>query len=181
MLHHYAIKNLLAYTISNPKATFSKMCKDLKSKRQQEWVNLGGQLMQKDDVDMLRFDIGSGKLKSWKDIHNRYDDLWVKYIVDKQKHAFATLCELYKTENPTAAEWRSALNKAVKIQKFICDQVYCSRKKDFDNPFRHITFRNTDEMKAVFGTVEDNSFINQVRKETQDFEILVKKKKVELI
>ena len=28
-------------------------------------------------------------------------------------------------------------------------------------------------MKAAFGTIEDNSFIVQVRKETEDFEILV--------
>ena len=111
ILHYYATKNLLAYMSSNPKATFSVMCKDLKSKRQKEWVNLGGQMMQKDDVDKLRFDIGSGKLKTWKDIHNRYDDLWVKYKVDKQKHAFATLCELYGTENLTKADWKSALIK----------------------------------------------------------------------
>ena len=150
------------------------MCKDLKSKRQKEWVNLGGQMMQKDDVDKLRTDIGSGKLKTWKEIHNRYDDLWVKYKVDKQKHAFATLCELYGSENLTKADWKSALNKAVKIQKFVCDQVYSSRKKDFDNPYRQTTFRNMAEMKAAFGTIEDNSFIVQVRKETEDFEIQVK-------
>ena len=99
MLHYYATKNLMEYMSSNPKATFSAMCKDLKSNRQKEWVNLGGQMMQKDDVDKLRTDIGSGKLKTWKDIHKRYNDLWVKYTVDKQKHAFATLCELYGKEN----------------------------------------------------------------------------------
>jgi hypothetical protein len=174
MLHYYATKNLLAYMSSNPKATFSMMCKKLKSKRQQEWVNLGGQLMQKDDVDKLRFDIGSDKLKTWKDIHKRYDNLWVKYTVDKQKHAFATLCELYGAENLTKADWKSALNKAVNIQKFVCDQVYNSRKKDFDNPYRQTTFRNVAEMKTAFGTLEENSFIVQVRKETEDVEILAK-------
>jgi hypothetical protein len=173
ILHYYATKNLLAYMSSNTKSTFPKMCKDLKGKRLKEWVNLGGQMMQKDDVDKLRIDIGSGKLKTWKDIHNRYDDLWVKYKVDKQKHAFATLCELYEVENLTKADWKSALNKVVKIQKFVCDQVYSSRKKDFDNPYRQSTFRNMAEMKAAFGTIEENSFIVQVRKETEDFEIQV--------
>jgi hypothetical protein len=148
------------------------MCKDLKSKRQQEWVNLGGQIMQKNDVDKLRSDIGSGKLKSWKDIHNRYDDLWIKYTADKQKHAFATLCDLNGTENFTKTGWKSALDKAVDIQKIVCDQVYISRKKDYDNPYRKNTFRNMAEMKAAIGTVEENSFIVQVRKETEDFEIL---------
>jgi hypothetical protein len=170
ILHYYATKNLLAYMSLNPKVTFSMMCKDLKGKRQKEWANLGGQIMQKNDVDKLRFDIGSGKLKTWKDIHNRYDDLWNKYIVDKQKHAFATLCELSGTENLTKAEWKSAINKAVNIQKFVCDQVYISRKKDYDNPYRQTTFRNIDEMKAATGTVEENSFIVQVRQETEDFE-----------
>jgi len=172
ILHYYAIKNLLGYMSSKPKATFLTMCKDLKSKRQQEWVNLGGQIMQKNDVGKLRSDIGKGKLKTWKDIHNRYDDLWVKYSVDKQKHAFATLCELSGTENPTKADMKSAINKAVNIQKFVCDQVYRSRKKDFDNPFRQTTFRNMAEMKAAFGTIEENSFIIQVRQETEDFEIV---------
>jgi hypothetical protein len=172
ILHYYAIKNLLAYMRSDPKATFSVMCKELKSKRQQEWVNLGGQIMQKNDVDKLRFDIGSGKLMTWKDIHNRYDDLWVKYTVDKQRHAFATFCELSRTEKFTKTEWKSALNKAVNIQKFVCDQVYISRKKDYDNPYRLTTFRNMAEMKAATGTVEENSFIIQVRQETEEFEIL---------
>jgi hypothetical protein len=126
-------------------------------------------------MDKLRFDIGSGKLKTWKGIHKRYDDLWVKYTVDKQKHAFATLCELSGTEKLTKTEWKSALNKAVNIQKFVCDQVYISRKKDYDNPYRKTTFRNVAEMKAAIGTVEENSFIVQVRKETEDFEILTEK------
>ena len=76
--------------------------------------------MQKDDVDKLRSDIGSGKLKTWKEIHKRYDDLWIKYTTDKQKHAFATLCELYGIENLSQqTDWKSALDKTVKIQKFV--------------------------------------------------------------
>jgi hypothetical protein len=172
MLHYYAMKNLMAYMKSNQDASFPDMCKDLKSERMKEWVNLGGQMIQKDDVDKLRFDIGSGNLQTWEEIHNRYDDLWVKYSVDKQKHAFATLCGLTGTENLTTDEWKSAVYKAETIQKYICDQVYSSRKKDFDNPYRHTTFRNMDEMNAAFGTVDENSFIVQVRKETEDFKRL---------
>jgi len=173
MLHHYAARNLLVYMKSNPKATLKKMCNDLKGKRHREWVNLGGQLMMKDDLDMLRSDIGSGRLKNWKEIHKRYNDLWIKYHTDKQKHSFAILCELYGTDTITIPQWKSILEKTVKIQRFVSDQVYNSRKKDFDNPFRQTTFRNQDEMKAAFGTVDDNSFIVQVRKETKEFEIMV--------
>jgi len=173
MLHYYAVKNLLTSIVSNPKSSVSAINKNLKSEREKEWVNLGGQIIKNDDLDKLRSDIGDGRLKAWNDIHSRYDDLWIKYTLDKQKHAYATLCQLYGTENLTKSVWLDALDKAVIIQRFVSDQVYQSRKKDFDNPFRHTTFRNKDEMKAALGTVEENSFIVQVRKETEDFETLV--------
>ncbi len=173
MLHCYAIKNLLAYMKANAKATFSSMCNALNGRREQEWVNLGGQLIPKKDVVQLRSDIGWGRLTTWKEIHSKYDILWNKYTLEKQKHALATLCELLRVDNLTKKQWEAALNKAVDIQKFICDEVYISRKKDFDNPFRALTYRNAAEMTAAIGTIEDNSFVKQVRKETKDFEKLV--------
>lgn len=174
ILHYYATKNLMEYMTSNPKASFSTMSKALKGKRQNQWVNLGGQMMQKDDLDTLRSDIGTGKLKSWKEIHKRYNDLWIKYKLDKQKHAFATICELYGVDKLTPEMWNTALEETIKIQNFISDQVYSSRKKDFDNPFKQTTFRNKDEMKAAFGSVDENSFIVQVRQESKDFEKVAK-------
>jgi hypothetical protein len=47
--------------------------------------------------------------------------------------------------------------------------VYISRLKDYDNPFRQSTFRNEQEMTATIGTIEDNSFVRQVRQETEQF------------
>lgn len=159
----------MAYMVEHPQSGFSDLNEELKGKRQKEWINLGGQIMQKKNVDKLRSEIGSGKLKTWENIHNRYNDLWYKYNIDKQKHAFAILGELYGTQKLTEAQWRSALDKAVNIHDFISDQVYITRKKDYDNPFRHATYRNMEEMTAAIGTIEENSFIVQVRQETDDF------------
>lgn len=175
MLHYYATKNLMEYMNTNPKVTFGEMCKELRCVRQKEWVNLGGQLMPEGDLNKLRSDIGSGELDSWTDIHNEYNDLWKKYGRDKQKHSFATLCSLYGKENLTRADWETALDKVLKIQIFVSDNVYSSRKKDFDNPYRFTTFRNMEEMKAAFGSVDENTFIIQVRNETADFEKLTDK------
>jgi hypothetical protein len=174
ILHYYATKNMMEYMTSNPQSTFSAMCKALKGERTNNWVNLGGQLMQKEDLDNLRADIGSGKMKSWKDIHKKYNDLWAKYKLDKQKHAFATMCEIYGVEKLTPAIWNSALDKTIDIQNFIADQVFSSRQKDYENHFKQTTFRNEDEMKAALGLVEENSFIIQVRQETKEFESKVK-------
>jgi hypothetical protein len=61
----------------------------------------------------------------------------------------------------------------VRIQEYVCEQVYCSRKKDYDDPFRQTTYRNAAEMAAVVGTAEDNSFVKQVARETEAFKTLV--------
>ncbi|MFO7934504.1 MAG: DUF4954 family protein [Bacteroidales bacterium] len=169
MLHDYAMKNLLAYMDAHREADFLSMSEALRGKRHQEWVNLGGQLMLKNDVDTLRTDIGRGELKTWKDIHGRYDQIWSRYPLDKQKHAFAILCELYGKENLTNTDWNSALDKTVEIEKFIRDQVYITRKKDYGNYYRQKTFRNEEEMTAAIGKVDENSFILQVRQKTDDF------------
>jgi hypothetical protein len=173
MLHYYAVMNLLAYMRNHPEATLSTLCSNLRGKRQHDWVNLGGQIMLQHDLDTLRADIGSGKLKTWQDIHERYDQLWARYDHDKQKHAFATLTELLGTDQLTPKLWKEVLNNAMRIQQFVCDQVYISRKKDYDNPFRRATFRNDEEMKAAIGTIDDNSFIVQVRKETAEMKKFV--------
>ena len=65
--------------------------------------------------------------------------------------------------------WRDVLKRAVDIQKYICDQVYLSRKKDYDNIYRRQTYRNSEEMIAAIGPLEENSFIQQVRAETEQF------------
>ena len=181
MLHYYAIKNLTDYLESNPEETFSLMCDKLRGERITDWVNIGGQLIPCEDVDKLRSDIGSGKLKSWAEIHNRYNSLWEEYSIKKQKHAYAIMSEIYGVKKQLSKEqWISALEKGSDIQEYINKQVYISRNKDFDNPFRHTTYRNMEEMTATIGTIEDNSFVKQVRSETQAFNQLIDKMKKRL-
>jgi hypothetical protein len=79
----------------------------------------------------------------------------------------------------TEEMWRESLDKAVVIQHYICDQVYLSRKKDYDNEIRSATFRNEDEKIAVVGRIDDVSFVQQIREETKEFEELVNKYKRE--
>jgi hypothetical protein len=169
MLLYYAIQNLMDYMESHPKADFAAMSSELSGKRVSEWVNLGGQLMPASDADKIRADIGSGKLNSWDQIHQRYNALWQQYPLSKQKHAFAVLCEICDEDKLDKDRWFEMLDKAVEIQEYIRDQVYITRKKDFENPFRQATYRNMAEMTAAIGTIEDNSFVKQVRAETEAF------------
>jgi len=173
MLLMYAVKNLIVYLNDNPGSHLKEMIEDLKKERNSSWVNLGGQIIPEKDVDDLRSDIGRGKLNSWTEIHKRYDDLWSRYAVDKQEHAYAILCDIFEVDILSKENWLSALDRAVEIQDYICDQVYLTRKKDYDNTFRQATYRNMDEMTAAIGTVDENSFIVQVKKETEEFRKLI--------
>ena len=69
----------------------------------------------------------------------------------------------------TKEMWLENLEKAICIQCFIRDQVFESRKKDYENEFRNATFRNDDEKIAVIGKIEDVGFVQQIREETEDF------------
>jgi hypothetical protein len=173
MIVSYAVKNLLEYLKANPGETFSSMCKKLQNVRTTHWINLGGQLISQKDIDQLRADIGTGKLCTWQDIHARYDKLWKEYPLEKQKHAFACLCAFMGTESLAVDQWRTVLDRSLKIQEFIRDQVYISRKKDYDNTFRQNTYRSLEEMTAAIGTIEENSFILQVRSDTEKFRQVV--------
>ena len=149
----------------------------MKGKRLRKWINLGGQTMPEEYADQLRADIRDGKLNSWNEIHHRYDELWSDYQHEKLHHAYFALMFLYKDDADVMTEemWHESLEKAVHIQQFICDQVYESRKKDYDNEIRSTTFRNEAEKLAVVGRIEDVSFVKQIRQETEEFIALIQK------
>ncbi len=167
MLHYYAVKNLLDYLRCRPEATRATMIEQLAGSRCRAWVNLGGQLAPAASVAALREQIGAGRLNSWPEIHAVYDRLWQEYPLEKQKHAYATLLAVLDAEKLTADLWKGALDEFQRIQGHVRDQVFSSRKKDYDDPFRRITFDNEAEMCAVLGSPESNSFVQHVRQETE--------------
>lgn len=169
MLLYYGVKNLVDYFTAHPTKTLATLNSEFPAEREKDWENLGGQLLTEKQADDLRSDIGDQTLDSWAAIHHRYDELWEKYPQHKQQHAYATLLTVLDVRTLSIELWKECLNNAVRIQDFICEQVYASRKKDYDNPFRRATFRNENEMLATVGSVDENSFIKQVRQETDDF------------
>jgi hypothetical protein len=173
MLHYYAVKNLLAYMQANPGTKLQDMAAALAGRRERAWVNLGGQVMPAADLARLRADIRDGRLATWTAVHEAYDRLWAKYPLDKQRHAFATLLDLLGAEKLTPPIWAAALDEAVRIQEYVAEQTYVTRKKDYDSPFRQMVYSTPAEMAAVLGTAEGNSFVKQVRKETEAFKELV--------
>jgi hypothetical protein len=169
MLVYYGVKNILDW-LGEQGAEPSEIRQALAGFKETNWVNIGGQLMPQTSFDRLRDDIRAGRLASWQAIHGAYDKHWQEYPQAKQRHAFATLLAVFQAEEFTADLWNNAIDQAREIQQFICQQTYQSRLKDFENPLRQTTFRHAEEMTAVVGTIDDNSFVKQVRQETTAFE-----------
>ena len=169
MLHYYAVKELLDYMQDDPGETAEAMARALSGPRQQKWVNLGGQLVPGPDVDALREGIKTDRLDSWQAVHDEYDRLWDQYPQARRQHALATLLELLGIGQLTGEAWAEAIDHAVTIQKFIAEQTYLTRKKDDENPYRRITFDTPEQMRAILGSADDNSFVTQVRQETEAF------------
>lgn len=170
MLTYYAVKNIARFLQNNPSFTIESLRKEMESKRQREWVNLGGQLMNGDEIERLIHDINCGVLNSWEDIHHRYDEIWRSYTMEKLRHAYLSLIFLHKdeTDTLTPALWNQTVDEAIRIQQFICDQVYLTRKKDYDNEFRNATFNSEEEKIAVIGKLDEVSFVKQIREQTAE-------------
>ena len=179
MIVYYAVKTCLNYLESHPGVTMKAIVEHMRGKRLRKWINLGGQTMPEEYADQLRADIRDGVLNTWDDIHHRYDELWKDYQREKLRHAYFSLMFLYKddTDVMTKEMWQENLDQALRIQQYICDQVYESRKKDYDNEIRSATFRNEAEKLAVVGRSDDVSFVKQTRQQTADFLTLVQKYK----
>ena len=176
MLLYYGMRNVMNYLKTHPGTDFVAISGMFKDRRMREWENLGGQLMQASDVEKLIADIKSGALASWDDVHHRYDEIWLNYELDKLHHAYLSLCYLLRCdvgEGIAEEQWKALLGRVREIQQYVCDQVYVTRKKDYDNYFRKLTYRSDKEMTAALGSIEDNSFIKHVRKETEEFGKLV--------
>lgn len=168
MLVHYAMSNVLRYLNEHPNESLADISAQFKTRRHREWMNLGGQLMMTSDVERLRTDIREGRLNSWNDIHKRYGEIWKRYPHDKLRHAYLALGYMMRNCDITSEEWKKAIDDEIRIQKYMCEQVYLSRKKDYDSDFRKATYRNEEEMLAAVGTIEDNAFVKLTRVETAE-------------
>ncbi|MDR2739290.1 MAG: DUF4954 family protein [Treponema sp.] len=188
MLRFYATNALIAYLESRPDLSFEALAEEMEKPeahntpgdRITDWVNLGGQIVPAFRVDDLRSRIREETIESWEAVHKAYDDFWAAYPLDKARHAW-TILKFLRINAADAGGFVRALEHALETKRWITDQVYRSRAKDFQDPFRTITYRNKEEMDQVVGTVEDNFFVILTRKKLAQFEETVKLLKKRLL
>ncbi|HPE88801.1 MAG TPA: DUF4954 family protein [Spirochaetia bacterium] len=167
LLRWYAMRVLIAYFAERPDATFQDAGDVLSGERVREWENLGGQLVPRAKVEALVADVKDGKVGGWGEIHAEYARLWAEYPLDKAQHAWATLCDLLGVVDLEEAAFAKEVTRFMDTTRFVEEQVYLTRRKDYVNGFRLATFRGEGEMRAVLGTPESASFVRQSRAEME--------------
>ena len=121
----------------------------VKGERLNDWVNIGGQLVTRPDMEKLITDVENGTLDSWDAIHARFDALWNGYPAQREAHAYGVLCELANVDQLDETLWQQYQQRYADIQAYIEEQKKVSRHKDEVNPFRNMTYWDDDERAAV--------------------------------
>lgn len=139
--------------------------------RRQQWINVGGQLISKPDVDQIKTDVKHKVLTSWDEIHERYRLLGEAYPEQKLAHGIASLLNLEQAE-PSAlsiAQLKAWIERSIQISQWQQQQVESSRTKDYKNPFRALAYDSKKEMENVLGRISEDGFIAHTQQQTEAF------------
>jgi hypothetical protein len=172
LIVYYAMTQLMHWIRLNKIGSIEELIRSLPGNpKRNAWINLGGQLMPEMALKKLIRDIHSGKNGTWDDVHAFYKEQSETYGKQKTQHAFASLLELL---NLTPAKFSakifvSLLQQTVATREWMVKNIFESRAKDYQNPFRQMVYNNRKEMDTVMGKLSDNPFINQQNKELAAF------------
>lgn len=164
LIRYYGVTEMLQHFINNKFADFASLKRSISAKVQRsEWLNVGGQLIQKTAIENIKRNIKSGKTKSWVDLHDFYRQQGIAYTTDKLNHAYTSLLEILEItpRQFTPALLKQLLQEALDTKEWMCKGIFDSRAKDYSNPFRKMVYDTNNEMNKVLGRLEDNSFIQQ--------------------
>ncbi len=168
MIMFYSCKVLLQHISQNKFSDFDSLKISLPAKiSRSEWLNIGGQLMLKTEVEKLKRTIKSGKIKSWDEVHQFYKDRGTDYEKDKLQHAYTSLLEIL---NITSKQFTNSVLKDIFLKMIVTKEwmskgIYEARAKDYSNPYRKMVYDTNQEMSEVLGHIENNSFIQDQFKE----------------
>lgn len=167
-IQYYGTIHMIDYLETH---SFEELKNEMTNSQRLEWENIGGQLIEKNAIDQLLREIKSGKIDDWEDIHKYYHELSRSYLETKRAHAFASLLEItdVRSESISVEIVQAWLKEAISHRTWMVDEIYASRAKDYENPFRNMVYNSEEERDLVVGKLSENSFILQQRDELNGF------------
>jgi hypothetical protein len=172
----YGIRNILTQLDAGNIDSFASLHSIVKTAKRGAWVNVGGQLMRAETVEDLKAKIKKGKINSWPQLHDTYMQIGKQYAEEKLQHAIASMLYIQDkgAKDFTAELFKQNLQQSVYTMGWLTECIYHSREKDYQNPFRKMTYESEAEMDAVVGKLSDNSFIQQTIAELKTYKKKVK-------
>lgn len=164
MIFYYGVGHILDKMVSSEEFVGADFFNTISfNSKREDWVNLGGQLIPKAELETLLHKIHVGKIKSWENVHSFYSDAASDYSEHVLSHAVASIMELegIKKRSFTAPRLIELLTKFLEINEIIFNGIIQTREKDMNNPFRKMIYENDLEQEKVLGKLSDNSFIKE--------------------
>ncbi len=163
--HYYAVTTLLEHA-ERMNLSAAELAEALAGERERRWLNMGGMLVTGSAYDSLLESIRTGVIDSWEGVHEAWDRLWADYPAGRARHAWATLLAINELDAPpTAEQWPGLVERARETARRWAERAEASRRKDLEHPFRHITFADAEEARAVYGPLEEDAVPELARAE----------------
>ncbi|WP_448519540.1 DUF4954 family protein [Rhodoflexus sp.] len=133
------------------------------------WENVGGQLIRRDTFEQLLERIKTGQTTRWDEVHQFYREQGAIYPMEKLKHAMAAYERVFNQSLTDPAVIEQVLEESLFTDERLTQNIFNSRKKDYDNPYRKAVYANEREMDVVIGSLADNSFIQWAKTAHEDY------------
>ncbi len=141
-----------------------------------KWTNAGGQIIPSQKIDELAELINEGKINSWDEVHKFYDECQDRYDEYKARYSIYLLERLYSRKicEFTDEIFADVMADVIEFSNAMYTESIYSRQKDYDDPFRQMTYGDKKEMIAVLGSLNDNDFLRAFKIQTEEFNARVK-------
>lgn len=172
MMKYFAVKVLIDYCDKKSAALSRSVLEEIYSMPLfVSWENVGGQVIPTEKVKTLLQGINEGIISSWSEVHDFYNKCNSSYLADKARYAIYLLEYLYSKPlfEFTADIYQNILHDVSDVSSFIYESSVESRRKDYQDDFRKITYCNEDEMISVVGKLEENDFLLELKSETEKY------------
>lgn len=177
MIAYYAGSEVIAALSNSSIAEFFLFLDTLGDPGRATFDNVGGQLVEVDDLKGVLDRLKTGEIDSWEEIHSWYHETSASYPMTRLQHALASYAELQGSApwlDTNDEEWLlHLLRDTLETKKWLYRQIVKSREKDYTNPFRKMVYGNDKEMEKVVGALQDNAFIKKQEEECQTAETAV--------
>lgn len=178
VLKYFASRSLVEFCDSEKckKLDGAALEKILSIKLHTKWTNAGGQILPSEMLDEFSQLVKSKKINSWDEAHEFYDRCQSHYAEFKARYSIFILEKLYsrKIQEFTQEIFDDIISDVATFSNEMYKASIYSRKKDYDDPFRKMTYGNDEEMVAVLGSLNDNEFLHSLKNSTAKFNARLK-------